>query len=411
MIRSVTRLIVAITVTTGGVAAQRVAAPRPIALTHASVLDVRAGRVARDVTVVVRDGLIASVGADAAPAGSEIVDLDGAFVLPGLIDAHVHIRTLDAAQRALQSGVTTVRMAGVSYFTDVAMRALAESGAIAGPDVVASGLFVRHAPPPDAILSEPTLAELDPDGDRAANLRRVVRVNLERRVDVIKIASTERAGLPGTDPRKQTYTEAEVRAVVEEAATQGVPVEAHAHGDAGAMAAVRAGVRSIEHGTYLSDDTLTLMRENGVFLVPTYTIVTDLAEPGGDYDDPGLIVRSKHMLPRLRQTIQHAHRIGVRLVTGTDTGYGPNSLARISHEIQHFVELGLTPLEAIQAATLTAAELLGLEARTGAVEPGLDADLLVVEDNPLDHPVALQDPLLILSNGRVAVDRISRTVR
>ncbi len=326
--------------------AQRPTPPRPSALTHANVLDVRAGDIARDVTIVVRDGTIASIGTDPVPSGYEVVDLDGAYVVPGLVDAHVHIRSLDAARRALESGVTTVRMAGVSYFTDVAMRELVRSGAMVGPDVVPSGLFVRHAPPPDAILSEPSLAELNPDGDRAANLRRVVRANLERNVGVIKIASTERAGLPGTDPRKQTYTEAEIRAVVEEAASRGVPVEAHAHGDAGAMAAVRAGVRSIEHGTYLSDETLTLMRENGVFLVPTYTIVTDLAGPGGDYDDPGLIVRSKHMIPRLRQTIQHAHQIGVRLVTGTDTGYGPNSLARISHEIQHFVELGLTPLEA-----------------------------------------------------------------
>jgi len=391
-----------------GFGGQHADAPRPRALTHANVVDARSGSIARDVTLTIRDGRIAALGSDAPPAGYEIVDLDGAYVLPGLIDAHTHLGTLDAARRALESGVTTVRMAGVPFFTDVAMRELARSGAIPGPDVVPSGLFVRHAPPPDAILTEPSLSSLDPNGNRAANLRRVVQVNLARDVEVIKVAATERAGLPDTDPRQQTYSEAELRAVVGEAATRSVPVEAHAHGDAGAMAAVRAGVRSIEHGTYLSDATLTLMRENGVFLVPTYATLTDLGAPGGDYDDPVLMIRARHMLPRLRTTIEHAHRIGVRLVTGSDTAYGPSSLVRISHEVAHLAEMGLTPLEAIQAATITGAELLMIEDRTGAVEPGLEADLLVVHDNPLENLLALQDPLLIVSNGRIALNRLTR---
>ncbi len=387
-------------------AAQQPGTPRPRALTHAHVIDVHTGSIARDVTLTVRNGRIASIGPEPAPQRYETFDVAGAYVLPGLIDAHTHLSTLDGARRALLSGVTTVRMASVSFFTDLAMRDLVASGAIAGPDVVASGLFVRHAPPPDALLTAPSLADLKADGDRAANLVRVVRVNLERGVGVIKIASTERAGLPDTDPREQTYTEAELRAVVDEAATAGVPVEARAHGDEGAMAAVRAGVRSIEHGTYLSDATLTLMRENGVFLVPTYSILTDLLQSGGDYDDPVLVNRSRHMTPRLRTTIEHAHRIGVRIVTGSDTAYGPNSLARISHEVAHLAEMGLTPLEALQAATVTAADLLLLDGQTGALEPGLEADVLVVEGNPLENPLVLQDPLLILSNGRVALTRM-----
>lgn len=386
-----------------GAAAQP--SPATLAVTHAHVVDVRSGNVTPDVTIFVRDGTIVSVGRNPVAAGVPVVDLAGRYVVPGLIDAHVHIQSLDAARRALESGVTTVRMAGASYFVDVAMRELARSGAIAGPDVVASGLFVRHAPPPDALLSDPSLAALRADGDRAENLQAVVRANLARDVQVIKIAVTERAGLPGTDPRQQTYTEPEIRAVVDAAATKGVPVEAHAHGDEGAAAAVRAGVRSIEHGTYLSEGTLVEMKARGVFLVPTYTIVTDLAEPGGDYDDPVLIIRSKHMLPRLETTIRNAHRIGVRLVTGTDTSYGPNSLARIAQEIQHLVRLGLSPLEALRAATISAADLLGLADRTGAIEVGLDADLLVVDGNPLDDPVVLQDPLVVISNGRVALDR------
>jgi imidazolonepropionase-like amidohydrolase len=202
------------------------------------------------------------------------------------------------------------------------------------------------------------------------------------------------------------YTEAELRAVVEEAATRSVPVEAHAHGDEGAYAAVRAGVRSIEHGTYLSDSTLALMQRRGTFLVPTYSTLIDLLEPGGDYDDPVTRARAMHMIPRMERTIRAAHRLGVKIVTGADVGYGPQSITRVAHEVANLVELGLTPLEAVQAATVTAAALFGIADRTGAIEVGLEADLLVVEANPLDDIVVLQDPLLVMSNGRVAVNRL-----
>jgi imidazolonepropionase-like amidohydrolase len=119
------------------------------------------------------------------------------------------------------------------------------------------------------------------------------------------------------------------------------------------------------------------------------------------------MIRAWHMVPRLRTTIEHAHRIGVRLGTGSDTAYGPSSLVRISHEVAYLADMGLTPLEAIQAATITGAEPLMIEDRTGAVEPGLEADLLVVNDNPLENLLALQDPLLIVSNGRIALNRLT----
>ena len=169
-------------------------------------------------------------------------------------------------------------------------------------------------------------------------------------------------------------------------------------------------MRSIEHGTYLSDETLELMRERGTFLVPTYRTVVDLIEPGGDYDDPVLMVRGMHMLPRVAQTIRRAREIGVKVVTGADTSYGPMSVTRISHEIAAFVELGMSPLEAIQSATLVAAELFRIESRTGAVEPGLEADLIVVQGNPLEDIVALQDVVVVISNGRVAMNRLRFTI-
>jgi imidazolonepropionase-like amidohydrolase len=288
------------------------------------------------------------------------------------------------------------------------MRELAKRGAIAGPDFAAAGYHVRPRMAEEAFLSDTAaLWTLMPGVDSAEKIRLAVRTILSHGIDWIKILATERAGTADTDPRKQTYTEEELRAAVEEAAAKNVPVLAHAHGDEGAMAAVKAGVRSIEHGTYLSEATLRLMKEKGTYLVPTYTTVIDLAEPGGDYDVPALRIRGMHMLPRIRQTVQNAHRLGVRIVAGSDTGYGPDSLTRVPQEIANLSMLGLTPLEAIQSATTTAAELLRIEKTTGAVEPGLEADLVVVEGNPLENLVVLQDPLLVVSNGRVALDRLN----
>ena len=389
--------------------AAEAAPPEAIALVNANVVDVRAGRVLPGLTVVLRDGRIASVGKAAPEPGTKTVDLRGRHLVPGLIDAHTHIANLEAARRALESGVTTVRSSGVSHFTDVGLRELVRQGEVAGPDVLASGYHVRPRLAEEAFLDTPALAGLMPGLRTSDDVRQAVRANLARAVDWIKVLATERAGLADTDPRKQALTEEQLVAAVQEAG--GVPVQAHAHGDEGARAAVRAGVRSIEHGTYLSGETLALMKEKGVYFVPTLTTVVDLVTPGGDYDIPALRNRGQHMLPRLREAVRAAHRAGVKIVTGADTGYGPNSLTRISHEVAAFVDLGLPAAEALRTATTGAAEMLRLEGRTGAIEPGFEADVIAVEGNPLENPVALQDVLLVVSNGRVALDRLDFTPR
>lgn len=386
------------------------ARPEPVegvALVNANVVNVRDGRVATGQTVVLRNGRIESIGAAAAPAGVRAIDLKGKYVLPGLIDAHTHADNFAAFHRALESGVTTVRSAGVSHYVDVGFHQLVKSGAVAGPDVVTAGYHVRPQIAREAFLSDPQYADLMSGVTTIEKMRRAVQMNLAHGVDWIKILATERAGTADTDPRKQVYTEEEIRAIVQEAATKNAPVEAHAHGDEGAMAAVKAGVRSIEHGTYLSDATLQEMKARGTYLDPTYTTVIDLAEPGGDYDDPALQIRGQHMLPRLRDMVIRAHKLGVLIVAGTDTGYGPKSLTRIGQEVTHFVEMGFTPLEALQSATIRSAEMLRLEKSVGVVEAGYEADLIAVEKNPLDNITTVQDPLLVISNGRIAVDRLN----
>ena len=392
------------------VSAQRATLPaqEPTALVNANVVNVRDGKILPNATVVFRDGKIMSVGSAAAPSGVTVIDVRGRYVIPGLIDAHTHIANLRAARTALESGVTTVRSAGVAGYVDVGLRELARKGAIPGPDVLAAGYHVRPQLAEEAFLSDPVLSPFMNGGVTTADaIRQVVRANLSHGVDWIKTTSTERAGLAETDPRRQLYTDAEVKVMVDEAALKRIPVMAHAHGEEGALAAVQAGVRSIEHGTYLSEEALRLMAQKGTYLVPTYATVIDLVEPGGDYDNRDLQLRGRHMLPRLRETVQRAIKYGVKIVTGADTGYGPSSVTRISHEIEAFVEMGMTPLQALQSATSAAADLLAITSRVGAVEHGFEADLVVVERNPLEQVRTLHDPLLIVSNGRVVVNRLA----
>ena len=385
-------------------------------LTHANVIDGLGSSVLMNATVVVRDGRIervtegsseASAASSAGAADAEVIDLQGKYLLPGLIDAHVHLRGIRNAEKALRSGVTTARSMGTAHFTDVGLRELGREGAIDSPEILAAGYHVRPTPSSELFIDEPGLADLMAGVRGPDAFRRVTEVNIRHRVDWIKITSTERAGLSETDPRKQTMSEEEIAAVVDEAGRSGIPVAAHAHGDEGARAAVRAGVRSIEHGTYLTTTTLELMKEKGTFLVPTVAVVTDLAAPGGDYDDPFLQVRGRHMLTRLREVVREAHAMQIPIAAATDTGFGPEGVLRLQHEVEELVKCGLSPMEAIRAATATAARLLGVDGRTGTIRSGLEADLIAVERNPLEDIVALQDILLVVHNGKVVVDRTS----
>ena len=393
------------------VQAQRyVPAQEHLALTNASVVDVRSGQVARNVAVVIRGGRIESVGPPPSNGfgGAKVIDLRGRHVVPGLIDAHVHIGAMAQMRAALESGVTTVRSAGVSHYVDVGLRELVRKGYLTGPDMIAAGYHVRPGVAAEIFVDFPELGDLMGRGlGSADSLRRAIGANLSKGVDWIKTLATERAGTPDTDPRRQVYSQEELRIIVVEAQAKNIPVMAHAHGAEGADAAVRAGVRSIEHGTFLTDETLQLMAKQGTYFDPTADIVNDLTEPGGDYDNAGLKRRGEMMQPILKSAIARAAKYGVKIVAGSDTGYGPNSIARVSRVDTVLVEAGLTPLQALQAATLTNAEMLRLEKQIGVIAQGFEADVLVIDGNPLENIRVLLDPLLVISNGRIALDRLT----
>jgi len=379
-----------------------------LVLTHANVIDGVSAQPVRDATVVIRDGKIERMGAGGdVPAGAQVLDLKGKWVLPGFVDAHAHVGELRAARLALASGATTLRDMGVAHFADIGIRDLNHGGVADLPDIVAAGYHVRPRPDENLFVDIPKLADLMNAGVNGPdNVRRMVRAQIERGVNMIKTMATERAGLPDTDPRKRVYSEEEMAAIVDEARKANLHVAVHAHGDEGAAAAVRAGVRSIEHGTYLSDQTLALMKEKGTYLVPTVATVQDLIDPGGDYDNALLSIRGRAMMPRLREVVGKAWKMGVKIVAGTDTSYGPNSNRRIAHEIAEFVALGMSPMAAIQSATAVSATCLGIDSRTGSLKPGLEADLIAVDRNPLEDPTSLFDVLLVVNDGKVALNRL-----
>ncbi len=375
-------------------------------MTGARLLDPATGEVTDDATIVFARGVVRRAGRGARPAGAgRRIDVAGAFVVPGLLDAHTHAATVAAARQALAGGATAIRSGSTSFYQDVGLRALSEQGGLGIPRTFAAGLFVTPNLG-DSVLADPRLAPLAtlPDGVRTPEaLRYMTSVNVARGVDLVKTRSTERAGLFEQDPRVQVYDVRQIRAVVDAARRLRGGVACHGHGDEGIRDSILAGVRSVEHGTFASAATLDLMRARGTYLVPTVSAVRDLAEPGGEYTDPRLVPRGQEMLAALRVTIAGARERGIPIAAGTDTSYTPASQSSVVGEMRLLAEYGgLSSLDAVRAATTTGAALVGRQRELGRLLPGYAADALVVGGDPLADLAALDDVRLVVSAGWIA---------
>ena len=364
------------------------------------------------VSISIRGGKIDAI-ADRAPAsaaGVRRIELNGRYLLPGLIDAHAHIESPAAALRALQSGVTTARVLGDSYLQAIGTRDLVRAGHVPGPELLVSPGHIRPKPGLAFFMVYPQFGDaIDGELRGPDRIAAATRALIARGADVIKVGASERAGLVNADPRKPELTEEEMRAAVNEAAKKGLFVAAHAHAREGAANAVRAGVRSIEHGTWVDDETLADMKRRGTFFVPTLAVMSPLGDPhGNSADDVALQLRTQSMMGPLRAAVRKAHGLGVSIAAATDGSYADQDdtgRIRVAHEIAMLREhAGFTPIESITAATLNGARVLGIESRTGAVRAGLEADLVVYDGDPLADANVLFEPRLVISDGNVVVE-------
>ena len=401
----------------------RAADARPIAIRAARLLDVRRGVIVPDPVVVVEGDRIRSVGREA-PAGAELLDLGPVTLVPGLFDMHTHLSvggtvkmrgpnpmTATPAEVAIQAavnaretllaGFTSVRECGANDFIDVALKNAVERGAIPGPRITPSGYQISmtggHG---DIVGFPPGVLELGPKegiADGVPNVLFAVRYQLKHGAEVIKVMAT--GGVLGEErtPTARQYSDEELRAVVEEAHRNGVRVAAHAHGLDGILAAVRAGVDSIEHGSMLDDEGIRLMKERGTFLVPTLYV----AQPGsgtGAGMSEHVREKGKAMGAAVNESFPKAVRAGVRIAFGTDAGVYPHGLN--AREFAVLVDHGMAPIDAIRSATIRAAELLGAPDR-GSIEPGYAADIVAVAGDPLKDVRALESVAFVMKGGTV----------
>jgi imidazolonepropionase-like amidohydrolase len=381
-------------------------------LLNATLIDGTGAAPRTGMTVAVRDGRVHSISERATPPADEVrrIDLNGRYLLPGLIDAHAHIETPEAALRALHAGVTTARVLGDTNLQAIGTRDLVRAGHVPGPEMLVSPGHIRPKPGMAFFMVYPQFGDsIDGELRGLDRIAEATRALIARGADVIKVGASERAGLASTDPRKPELTEAEMRAAVEEAGRKGLYVAAHAHAREGVAAAVRAGVRSVEHGTWVDDKTLAQMKRRGTYFVPTLAVMSPLGDPqGNSADDVALRLRTQSMMGALRAAIRKAHALGITIAAATDGSYADGDdtgRIRVAHEIAMLREHGgLSPLESVTAATLNGARVIGIEARTGSIRPGLEADLVVYEGDPLADATTLFEPRLVVSDGRVVVE-------
>jgi len=398
---------------------------RHVAVHAGHLLDVKSGKLLADQTLVIEDGRIISSGAAAeakVPADAVRIELPDATVLPGMIDAHTHLtfdpkfgfeelgisiprEALTGAKNArltLLAGFTTVRNVGANGFSDVALRDAINAGEVSGPRMLVSGpaMGITGGHCDNNLLPYEYHAVGDGVADGIAAVQHKVRENIKYGADLIKICATGGVLSKGDDPQASQYTLEEMKAIVADAHRLGRKVAAHAHGAQGILWASEAGVDSIEHGSYIDDAAIAEMKKNGTYLVPTLYLGDWFLENAERNHIPDFYLsKAKAVLPIARKNVAHAFASGVKVAFGTDAAVYPHGMN--AHEFAVMVKLGLTPLQAIQAATVNAADLLGWAGKVGSLEPGAWADIVAVDGDPVKDVTTLQHVKFVMKGGEV----------
>ena len=397
-----------------------------------SLVDVEAGEVLGRHTIVVEGERITAVeeGLADPESGDTLIDLSGHTVLPGLMDMHVHLTSQQAgaasyldrfqenpadlaikglmyAERTLLAGFTTVRDVGGETTAILAVRNAIARGDMPGPRIFAATISLAstggHGDRTNGMRADLTGDPGPREGivNGVADARKAVRQRYKEGADLIKITATGGVLSLAKSGQNPQFTEEEMRAIVEAANDYGFMVAAHAHGAEGMKRAIRAGVTTIEHGTYMDEEAFELMKEHGTWFVPTISAGNFVAEKAAV---PGYfpeIIRPKAAAigPVIQETFAKAHRAGVPIAFGTDCGVCPHGSN--AQEFLYMVEGGMAPMTAIQSATVVTAKLLDIWEETGSITAGKAADLIAVEGDPIADVTRLQDVRFVMRVGRV----------
>jgi imidazolonepropionase-like amidohydrolase len=403
------------------------------AVIHAGkLLDVKTGSTLSDQAIVIEGDKIVSVGpmSSAKLTGNEQrIELGDATILPGLIDAHTHLtfdpqfgyeslaisvsrEALIGAKNArvtLQAGITTVRNVGADGYADVALRDAINAGDVPGPRMLVSGppLGITGGHCDNNLLPSEYHAVGDGVADGVEQVQHKVRENIKYGADLIKVCATGGVLSKGDDPNASQYTLEEMKAIVADAHRLGRKVAAHAHGAQGVIWASEAGVDSVEHGHLMNDEAIATLKKNGTYLVPTLYLIDWQREHAAQANLPSFLKAKMELVSQsAKNSAKKAFAAGVKIGMGTDAAVYPHGLN--AHELEVYVQLGMTPLQAVQTATINDADLLGWKDKVGTLEPGKWADIIAVDGDPLHDITTLQHVKFVMKGGEVVKNEYAK---
>jgi imidazolonepropionase-like amidohydrolase len=388
------------------------------------------GQTTERATVIIRGSTIAAIGSDrdlSPPRGTSKIDGRGLTLLPGLIDCHVHLclgaepdvvdaiskeppaltllKSSQAARRTLEAGFTTVRDVGSRNHSIFTLQRAIDEGLVPGPRIVAAGLVICMIGGHARFIGQ--------EVEGVEQVRSVVRAQIAAGAAVIKVIASGGVLTPGTSPDQAQMTVDELRAAVDESQRAGRKVAAHAHGSSGMKNAIQAGVHSIEHATLMDGEAATMMKQQGVFMVPTLSALATTADCRLGCGIPeSALDKAKSMTKRHQVSFKSALRDGIQIAMGTDAGTPFNFHGENAQELERMVAFGMSPMQAILASTSAAARLIGIQDQVGTIEKGKLADLLLVEGNPLRRIDLLRNRnriIGVMQAGKLVAGPLSKT--